>query len=411
MKNIFVLSALGFSCGLPYMLVFSTLSAWLRDAGAALTVIGFISWAALTYSLKFLWSPFVDRIKMPLNQVVGQRRSWILMMQLLILILIMMMSQFDPISSLNFIVITAVLIAFFGSLQDIAVDAYRIELVSLDEQGNLAASYQFGYRLSILVATSLALIFADFVSWQTVYLMLSFFMLVGVLGVLIGNTPETLKVEYGYVENLLSSFKDFFKRIGLISASVLLFIIATYRLTDIIMGPMAMPFYIDMGYSKTEIGAIVKTVALGASILGFFVGGLFIKRFSLKACLLFGGVLVLITNLLFSLSAISESNLTQLSIIVGMDSLAAGFVGTVNIAFLTSLVSKKFTATQYALLTSFMMLPGKVFSGFSGSLADSLIVLTSLQVGWALFFIITSALTLPALITIMIRKDIFKQIS
>ena len=411
MKNIFVLSALGFSCGLPYMLVFSTLSAWLRDAGAALTVIGFISWAALTYSLKFLWSPFVDRIKMPLNQVVGQRRSWILMMQLLILILIMMMSQFDPISSLNFIVITAVLIAFFGSLQDIAVDAYRIELVSLDEQGNLAASYQFGYRLSILVATSLALIFADFVSWQTVYLMLSFFMLVGVLGALIGNTPETLKVEYGYVENLLSSFKDFFKRIGLISASVLLFIIATYRLTDIIMGPMAMPFYIDMGYSKTEIGAIVKTVALGASILGFFVGGQFIKRFSLKACLLFGGVLVLITNLLFSLSALSESNLTQLSIIVGMDSLAAGFVGTVNIAFLTSLVSKKFTATQYALLTSFMMLPGKVFSGFSGSLADSLIVLTSLQVGWALFFVITSALTLPALITIMIRKDIFKQIS
>ena len=411
MKNIFVLSALGFSCGLPYMLVFSTLSAWLRDAGAALTVIGFISWAALTYSLKFLWSPFVDRIKMPLNQVVGQRRSWILMMQLLILILIMMMSQFDPISSLNFIVITAVLIAFFGSLQDIAVDAYRIELVSLDEQGNLAASYQFGYRLSILVATSLALIFADFVSWQTVYLMLSFFMLVGVLGALIGNTPETLKVEYGYVENLLSSFKDFFKRIGLISASVLLFIIATYRLTDIIMGPMAMPFYIDMGYSKTEIGAIVKTVALGASILGFFVGGQFIKRFSLKACLLFGGVLVLITNLLFSLSALSESNLTQLSIIVGMDSLAAGFVGTVNIAFLTSLVSKKFTATQYALLTSFMMLPGKVFSGFSGNLADSLIVLTSLQVGWALFFVITSALTLPALITIMIRKDIFKQIS
>jgi len=411
MKNIFVLSALGFSCGLPYMLVFSTLSAWLRDALAALTVIGFISWAALTYSLKFLWSPFVDRIKMPLNQVVGQRRSWILMMQLLILILIMMMSQFDPISSLNFIVITAVLIAFFGSLHDIAVDAYRIELVSLDEQGNLAASYQFGYRLSILVATSLALIFADFVSWQTVYLMLSFFMLIGVLGALIGNTPETLKVEYGYVENLLSSFKDFFKRIGLISASVLLFIIATYRLTDIIMGPMAMPFYIDMGYSKTEIGAIVKTVALGASILGFFVGGQFIKRFSLKACLLFGGVLVLITNLLFSLSALSESNITQLSIIVGMDSLAAGFVGTVNIAFLTSLVSKKFTATQYALLTSFMMLPGKVFSGFSGSLADSLIVLTSLQVGWALFFVITSALTLPALITIMIRKDIFKQIS
>ena len=169
-------------------------------------------------------------------------------------------------SPVNLIIITAVLIAFFGSLQDIAVDAYRIELVSLDEQGNLAASYQFGYRLSILVATSLALIFADLFSWQTVYLILSFFMLIGVIGVFVGETPETFKVDYGCVENLLLSFKDFFKRIGLISASVLLFIIATYRLTDIIMGPMAMPFYIDMGYSKTEIGAIVKTVALGASI-------------------------------------------------------------------------------------------------------------------------------------------------
>tara|TARA_X000000950_G_scaffold57127_1_gene68764 strand:- start:5471 stop:6706 length:1236 start_codon:yes stop_codon:yes gene_type:complete len=408
MKNIFVLSALGFSCGLPYMLVFSTLSAWLRDAGAALTVIGFISWAALTYSLKFLWSPFVDRIKMPLNQVVGQRRSWILMMQLLILILIIMMSQFDPISSLNHIVITAVLIAFFGSLQDIAVDAYRIELVSLDEQGNLAASYQFGYRLSILVATSLALIFADLFSWQTVYLILSFFMLIGVMGVFVGETPETFKVDYGYVENLLSSFKDFFKRIGVISASVLLFIIATYRLTDIIMGPMAMPFYIDMGYSKTEIGAIVKTVALGASILGFFVGGQFIHRFTLRTCLIFGGLLVLITNLLFCLTALSESNLTQLSIIVGMDSLAAGFVGTVNITFLTSLVSKKFTATQYALLTSFMMLPGKLFSGLSGLLADSLILATSSQVGWAMFFVLTSILALPSMFVIYLRKDLFK---
>jgi PAT family beta-lactamase induction signal transducer AmpG len=408
MKNIFVLSALGFACGLPYMLVFSTLSAWLRDAGAALTIIGFISWAALTYSLKFLWSPFVDRIKMPLNKVVGQRRSWILMMQLLILILIMMMSQFDPISSLNLIIITAVLIAFFGSLQDIAVDAYRIELVSLDEQGNLAASYQFGYRLSILVATSLALIFADLFSWQTVYLILSFFMLIGVIGVFVGETPETFKVDYGYVENLLLSFKDFFKRIGLISASVLLFIIATYRLTDIIMGPMAMPFYIDMGYSKTEIGAIVKTVALGASILGFFVGGQFIQRFTLRTCLIFGGLLVLITNLLFCLTALSESNLTQLSIIVGMDSLAAGFVGTVNITFLTSLVSKKFTATQYALLTSFMMLPGKVFSGLSGLLADSLILATSSQVGWAMFFVLTSILALPSMLVIYLRKDLFK---
>ena len=182
---------------------------------------------------------------------------------------------------------------------------------------------------------------------------------------------------------------------------------STYRLTDIVMGPMAMPFYLDLGFSKTEIGALVKTIALLGSIVGFFIGGLLIKKISLFNALLVGGISVLITNLFFAFVASSDSNLSLLSIIVGLDSFAAGLVGTVNIAFLTSLVSKKFTAVQYALLTSFMMLPGKFFSGFSGVLADYYISLTSLQTGWTYFFYSTTVMSIPALILIILYKKTY----
>ena len=173
------------------------------------------------------------------------------------------------------------------------------------------------------------------------------------------------------------------------------------------MGPMAMPFYLDLGFSKTEIGALVKTIALLGSIVGFFIGGLLIKKISLYNALLVGGISVLITNLFFAFVASSDANLSLLSIIVGLDSFAAGLVGTVNIAFLTSLVSKKFTAVQYALLTSFMMLPGKFFSGFSGVLADYYISLSSLQTGWTYFFYSTTAMSIPALIMIVLYKKTY----
>ena len=396
---------LGFASGLPYMLVFSTLSAWLRDVGISLTDIGFFAWLVLTYSLKFLWAPLVDRYSIPFFGYLGKRKGWILFCQTMIIAALFGMSTIDPISNLKILAIFAFLAAFFGSIQDIAIDAMRIEMAEAKEQGNLAASYQFGYRVAILVATSAALIFADQLNWSFVYQLMSLLMLIGMLGVLISYEPENNEIAIVRMdEALIQSFQDFFSRFGVWTASLILLLISTYRLTDIVMGPMAMPFYLDMGFTKTEIGALVKTVALATSILGFFVGGYLIKRFNLTTSLLIGGVGVLVTNLFFALVATLEADISLLSLIVGLDSFAAGLVGTINIAFLTSLVSKKYTAVQYAMLTSFMMLPGKFFSGFSGMLADYYVSISSLQTGWAFFFFTTSAMSIPALILIFIYK-------
>ena len=376
-QKLFGMMLLGFASGLPYMLVFSTLSAWLRDVGISLTEIGFFAWLVLTYSLKFLWAPLVDRYSVPIFGYFGKRKGWILFCQSMIFIALLGMSASDPISSLRLLAFFAFLAAFFGSVQDIAIDALRIEIADSSDQGNLAASYQLGYRVAILVATSLALIFADQLNWSYVYQLMSVLMVIGMLGAIISNEPINHEIAILRMdEALLLSFKDFFSRFGIWTASLLLLLISTYRLTDIVMGPMAMPFYLDMGFTKTEIGALVKTVALAASIIGFFVGGYLIKNLALTTGLLIGG----------------------------LDSFAAGLVGTINIAFLTSLVSKKYTAVQYAMLTSFMMLPGKFFSGFSGVIADYYVSISSLQTGWAYFFYTTSAMSIPALVLIMIYK-------
>ncbi len=407
-KKIFGILLLGFASGLPYMLVFSTLSAWLRDVGVSLTEIGFFAWLVLTYSLKFLWAPFVDRYSVIGFRIFGKRRGWILFSQFMIFLSLIGMSLIDPLQNLKILALAAFFAAFFGSIQDIAIDALRIEIGDAKEQGNLAASYQFGYRIAILAATSMALIFADFKDWSYVYQLMGLLMLIGAAGAIICNEPHNDEIVILRFDTaLIESIKDFFSRFGLWASALLLLIISTYRLTDIVMGPMAMPFYIDLGFSKTEIGALVKTIALFGSIVGFFIGGLLIKKISLFNALLVGGISVLITNLFFAFVASSDPNLSLLSVIVGLDSFAAGLVGTVNIAFLTSLVSKKFTAVQYALLTSFMMLPGKFFSGFSGFLADYFISLTSLQTGWTYFFFLTTAISIPALLLIIIYKKTY----
>ncbi|MDB3868427.1 MFS transporter [Gammaproteobacteria bacterium] len=396
---------LGFASGLPYILVFSTLTAWLRDVGISLTEIGFFAWLVLTYSLKFLWAPFVDRYSIPGFKFFGKRRGWILFSQSMIFLSLIGMSLIDPLQNIKLLALFAFFAAFFGSIQDVAVDALRIEIGKAKEQGDLAASYQLGYRIAILVASSIALIFADLYSWSYVYQLMGILMLIGSAGALICYEPTNQEIAIlRFDEALFEAFKDFFNRFGLWSAALLLLIISTYRLTDIVMGPMAMPFYLDLGFSKTEIGALVKTIALFGSVIGFFIGGLIIKRISLFNALLLGGLCVLFTNLFFAYVASVQANISLLSLIVGLDSFAAGLVGTVNIAFLTSLVSKKFTAVQYAMLTSFMMLPGKFFSGFSGMLADYYVSTSSIESGWEYFFYTTSAMSIPALLLILIYK-------
>ncbi len=398
LKN-FTIGSLGFSSGLPYILIFSTLGVWLADIGIDLSLIGFFAWIVLTYSLKFLWAPLVDNFSVPYLNRLGYRKSWILLSQISIAICLLLLSIVNPLDSLQVFALIAFLVAFSGSVQDIAIDAFRIELADLNQQGNLAASYQFGYRMAILISSSFALIFASDYGWTLTYQVMSLLMLIGIIGVLI--CPEEVNVNLKRVtlqNSIVEPLKDFITRFGLYFASFLLMIVATYRLTDIVMGPMASPFYLEKGYTLKEIGYIVKVVAVIASIVGFFLGGLLVKRLGVKVTLIMGAFLVLMTNLSFSLIAILEKDLYLLGWIVGADSLAAGVVGTANITFLTSLVSKKYTAVQYALLTSFMMLPGKLFSGFSGMLANFFKYEFGEENGWMAFFIFTSFLTLPSLL-------------
>ena len=398
LKN-FTIGSLGFSSGLPYILIFSTLGVWLADIGIDLSLIGFFAWIVLTYSLKFLWAPLVDNFSVPFLNRLGYRKSWILLSQISIAICLLLLSIVNPLDSLQVFALIAFLVAFSGSIQDIAIDAFRIELADLNQQGNLAASYQFGYRMAILISSSFALIFASDYGWTLTYQVMSLLMLIGIIGVLI--CPEEVNVNLKRLtlqNSIVEPLKDFIRRFGLYFASFLLMIVATYRLTDIVMGPMASPFYLEKGYTLKEIGYIVKVVAVIASVVGFFLGGLLVKRLGVKVTLIIGAFLVLMTNLSFSLVAILEKDLYLLGWVVGADSLAAGVVGTANITFLTSLVSKKYTAVQYALLTSFMMLPGKLFSGFSGMLANFFKYEFGEANGWMAFFIFTSFLTLPSLL-------------
>ena len=402
----------GFASGLPYVLILITLTAWLRDVGIDLSLIGFISWISLAYSIKFLWAPFIDRFSIPFFNIFGSRRSWIVLMQIIIIISLYILSTINPITNLSFFAFIALIIALAGSIQDIAIDAYRIESAKLEDQGNLAAGYQFGYRIAILVGSSLALIIAANFSWSFAYKLMALIFIVNiVLSMLISSESQNHDLQkLNHINSIIEPLKDFFSRFGIKMASILLLIVATYRLTDIVMGPMANPFYIDMGYTLEEIGYIVKVVALIATIFGVFLGGILIKRIGLYKSLIIGGILVMFTNLFFSYAALSEKNLTLLASIVASDSIAAGIVGTVNITFLTSLVSQKYTGFQYALLTSLMAFLGKIFAGFSGLIVENFQSLYGFSYGWMSFYIFTSILALPAILMIYQSRSFFNLI-
>jgi len=408
LKKIVSFTGFGFASGLPYVLVFITLTAWLRDVDIDLSLIGFFGWITLTYSLKFLWAPFVDRFSIPLFDFYGPRRSWILLMQIIIFVSLILISKIDPEINLLIFAIVALIIAFAGSIQDIAIDALRIESAKLEDQGNLAAGYQFGYRVSILVGSSFSLLIADAYSWSAAYQLMALIIVINLICSFLISTEERNEklAELNHINSIVEPIKDFFERFGIKLASILLLIVATYRLTDIVMGPMANPFYIDTGYSLTEIG-YVKIIALVATIVGVFVGGVLIKQMGLYKSLMIGAVLVMFTNLLFSFAAINDKNMFLLSSIVASDSITAGIVGTVNITFLTSLVSPKYTGFQYALFTSLMAFLGKTFSGFSGIFVENFQEIFGFSYGWMGFYIFTSLLAIPAILLIYVNRNFF----
>ena len=395
----------GFSAGLPYLLVFSTLTAWLTEEGVSRSAIGLFAWVGMTYSVKVIWAPIVDRAAIPFfGRVLGQRRSWILFGQMLVVFGLIAISIFG-VSNLPLLALFSVIVAFGSSTQDIAIDAYRIEAIEEEYQGAMSASYILGYRIALLIAGAGAFYVASFTAWSNVYLVMAVLMGVGFGAVMLAKEPlfsrqslirETDSAfnvqKFTFLNAVVNPFKDFFVRNGSFALLIIL-LIGVYRLSDIVMGIMANPFYLDMGYSKIEIANITKLFGFFMTIFGAFVGGLLVIKWGVGRCLLIGAVAVATTNLFFAqLALLANPDLNWLAVTVSLDNLSGGFATTAFIAYLSGLTNKAYTATQYALFSSLMTLPGKFMSGFSGFVVDSY--------GYFTFFLSAAAMGLPAILLI-----------
>ena len=388
---------LGFAAGLPLLLVFSTLTAWLADVGVYRGTVGMLAWVSLTYSLKFLWAPAVDGIRLPvLHRLLGRRRSWMLLAQAGIITGLILLSTTDPLENVLFVALFALLASFSSATQDIAIDAWRIEAVEVDRQAAMAASYQYGYRIGMLVSGAGALFLADAYDWGLTYRAMAACMGVGVVAVLLIAEPEHREIarrrqsasEWIH-SHIVEPFRDIFRRYKLFALAILAFV-AVFRISDYLMGSMAMPFYLDMGYTKSEIAAVAKLYGTLATLAGILVGGLMVGRFGLKGPLIASAILLALTNLAFAaLATAGETNLWLLAGVITGDNFSVGLSGTAFIAFLSALTSRKYTATQYALLSSLMALPGKFMAGWSGFL--------SLEVGWVNFYVLVCLAGVPAI--------------
>ncbi|MDR9432558.1 MAG: AmpG family muropeptide MFS transporter [Spiribacter sp.] len=422
--SVLTMLLLGFSAGLPFMLVFATLSAWLRELDVSRTLIGFFSWIGITYSIKFIWSPVVDRLPLPLlTRWLGRRRAWILLGQAGIIIGLLGMAWTDPTKALLPVALFALLVAFSSATQDVAIDAFRIESDIDRFQGALAATYQMGYRVAILASYTGALYIAELLTWQVAYLSMAALMGIGVLTVLLRPEP-TARVDritaarearaiafiarHPHLPNwaqqtgawligaVVCPLTDFFGRFGWF-ALVVLGLVASFRISDIAMASMANPLYIDLGYSKSMIANISGAYGLAMTMIGAVLGGALAARYGLMRPLLAGAILAAATNLLFAWMAGQGGDPLALVLTISADNLSGGLAGSVFIAWLSSLTNTAYTATQYALFSSLMTLPGKFLSGFGGIVVDAL--------GYPSFFTLSAMLGLPAVVlTIVIMK-------
>ncbi|WP_299624475.1 MFS transporter [Pelagibius sp.] len=430
---------LGFSAGLPFLLLFSTLSLWLRDAGVTRTSVGFFAWVGITFSIKVLWAPVVDHLAIPyLTRLLGKRRSWILVGQIGVIIGLLAITvinlQAEAIVSpdngfINVVspdriwvvavALAALWVAFSSATQDVAIDAYRIEAAPDDLQGGMAATYQLGYRIGLLAAGAGALYLAEFWSWQLSYSVMAALMLIGMATVLIIREPEASRktgsiLEEDHVVAFMATqtnltdrrrrlagwfygavacpFADFFRRNGHFAIIILAFV-SVYRLSDITMGVMANVFYDDMGFTKVDIANVTKTFGIFVTIAGALIGGVLVAHVGIMRVLFLGALLVAATNLLFAYIATQGPDIWLLVMTISADNLSAGIAGTAFIAYLSSLTNRHYTATQYALFSSLFTLFGKLVAGFSGAIVDS--------EGYVFFFIYASVLGIPAILLVL----------
>ena len=414
--NILAFVPLGFCAGLPLPLIGATMSAHLMEAGISYTSIGLFALAGTPYALKFIWSPIVDTLKLPfINKVFGKRKSWVLFMQLILFFLFLFVSQIDPSSSLSILAVAVFMAAFFSATQDISLDAYRIELHSDEEMAAGIATYVLGYRISLIVSGAGALYLAEFYSWEFAFIVMAFCFLLGPIILIFmpnidkENTKNTKheilikKISNWIKYSVMEPFIEFLKRPNWI---IILLFIALYKLGDALAGNMTTPFLLDIGFSKIDIANIVKLFGLLATLGGLFLGGLIVSKLGLLFALVLGGILQMLSNLVFAALAIFSSNYYLLVATISVENVSGGLGTAAFLAYISKLTNIKYTATQFALLTSFMALSRTQLSAPSGWLVEginweryfSFLYVSNLD--WVCFFVLTVLLSIPALLLV-----------
>ncbi len=406
---------LGFSAGLPLLLVLGTLSFWLREAGVDRTTIGYLSWVGLAYAFKWVWAPLVDRMPIPiLTRLLGRRRSWLLLAQVAVMAGLVAMSFNDPKVALQPVVWGALAVAFGSATQDIALDAFRIESANTERQAALAAAYQTGYRLAMIWAGAGVLWIAaraevasvanyQHAAWQTAYLVMAASMLLGMITVLLSPEPGgrvlvPAKNASEWLQSaLVEPFADFIRRYQW-QAGLILALIAIYRISDVVMGIMANPFYVDMGYTKDEVAAVTKVFGVIMTLAGAFVGGVLSMRFGVMRILMLGAILSAASNLLFAWLGTQGHDVTALIFVISADNLSSGIASAAFIAYLSSLTNVNYSATQYALFSSMMLLAPKFLAGYSGKYVDAF--------GYTHFFTATALLGVPVLLLVWLATRV-----
>lgn len=402
--RVFLILLLGFSSGLPLLLVYGTLSAWLQDEGVSLTVIGWFSAASSAYALKFLWAPLIDKCPVPVfTRLLGQRRGWLLFSQLVVMAAIVALGSSDPGLDLTTTALFAVALAFASATQDIVVDAYRIEVLDAKRMGAGASNYVVGYRIATFVSGAGALIIADQAGWFWAYAVMAGFVVIGIIATLIGPEPEReikkiatttgvagSRIAAFFHDSVWMPFAEFMGRTNWIA--VLLFV-ALYKYGDALLGVMANPFYLDIGFSKTEVGLVTKGFGLAMTLLGGIVGGAMVLRLGTLKALFVGGILQAASNGVFALQAWVGADIGFLFVTIGVENLTGG-IGTIAfVAYISGLTNVAYTATQFALLSSLTAFARTLFASGGGYLAD--------QMGWVSYFLLTGLAAIPGMLLLV----------
>ncbi|HXG69698.1 MAG TPA: AmpG family muropeptide MFS transporter [Gemmatimonadaceae bacterium] len=382
------LLVLGFSSGLPLFLTSRTLQAWMTTADVDLKTIGLFSLVGLPYSLKFIWAPLLDRYVPPF---LGRRRGWLLITQVLLMLTIAAMSVHDPRLGLQALALNALLLAFFSASQDIAVDAYRADVLQEREMGAGAATFVMGYRIALIVTGSLALVLADRLSWPMVYLLLSALMLIGMVTAFIAPEPvlrdappQTLAQAVGL------PFKEFFQRSGVLQGFVVLLFVVLYKFSDSLAGNMTTPFLLKTGFTQTEIGVVLGGAGIIATIVGVVAAGGVIAKLGINKSLWIFAILQGVSNLAYYALSLIGKDRGAMIVTILIENFCVGLVTAVTLAFMMSVTNKRFSATQFALLSSLAAASRDILVAPGGGLAQSL--------GWPTFFLVTVAAILPAMV-------------